>query len=145
MKINDKESLCRILLSGVPQGSILVPIPFNTFWNDLFLLVTETKLANFANNNAIDAIHKDIEKLLKVLEDESEKAINWFSVNDMFVNPAKFQVMVVARGEGIKDNYTLKINDREIVTRSSVTLLGVETDKNLIFNNHINHMPISQK
>lgn len=58
-------------------------------------------------------------------------------VNDMIINPGKFQVMVVGGGEGIKDNYTLEINDRDMVTKTSVTLLGVETDKNLIFNNHI--------
>ena len=135
IKINDKESLCRITLSGVPQGSILGPILVNAFWNDLFLLVTEAKLANFADDNTIYAVHKDIEKLL--LEDESEAAINWFSVNDMIVNTRKFQVMVAGGEEGIKDNYALEINDRYIATKSSVTLLGVETDKNLIFNNHI--------
>ena len=135
IKINDKESLCRITLSCVPQGSILGLILVNTFWNDLFLLVTEAKLANFVDDNTIYAVHKDIEKLL--LEEESEAAINWFSVNDMIDTPRKFQVMVAGGGEGIKDNYTLEINDRYIATKSSVTLLGVETDKNLIFNSHI--------
>ena len=88
--------MCRIVLSGVPQGSILGPILVNTFWNDLFLLVTEAKLANFAEDNTIYAVHKDIEK--RLLEDESEAAINWFSVNDMIVNPGKFQVMVLGGG-----------------------------------------------
>ena len=55
----------------------------------------------------------------------------------MIDTPRKFQVMVAGGGEGIKDNYTLEINDRYIATKSSVTLLGVETDKNLIFNSHI--------
>ena len=53
-----------MLLSGVPQGTILVPILFNIFLKDLFLFVTEAKLANFADSNTLYGVQKDTEKLL---------------------------------------------------------------------------------
>ena len=63
---------------------------------------------------------------MKVLEDESEVVINWFSVNNMIFSLGKFQIMILYRAESIKDKYTLKMNDKDFVTKSLVTLLGVE-------------------
>ena len=63
VKINDTESLFRILLSRVPQGSILGPILFNIFINDLLVIINEAKLANFADDNAIYAAKRDLNEL----------------------------------------------------------------------------------
>ena len=68
VKINDTENTFQILLSDVPQGSILGPILFNIFINDLFLFINEFELANFADDNTIYTTKKNVEELIKVLE-----------------------------------------------------------------------------
>ena len=88
--INDTESFFQILLSGVPQGSILGPILFNLFINDLFFFVKEAELANFADDNTVHVDSKDLTELLEILRKECETAINWFKTNNMIVNPDKF-------------------------------------------------------
>ena len=55
VKINDAESIFKILLSGVSHGSTLAPILFNIFINDLFLFINKAKLANFADDKTIYA------------------------------------------------------------------------------------------
>ena len=68
VKINDAESIFKILLSGVPQVSILGPILFNIFINDLFLFINKAKLATFADDNTIYANSTEMETSLDILD-----------------------------------------------------------------------------
>ena len=137
IRINNTHSIFQILLSGVFQGSILGPILFNLFINDLLLWISNSKLLNFADDNTISAAENTIEELISTLENESQAAIDWFVSNQMIVNPDKFQGIVVKRNNKMKDSYSLNINQDVINSENSVIFLGVEIDNKLSFEKHI--------
>ena len=140
VKIGNTYSIFQILLSGVPQGSILGPILFNIFINDLFLWIKNSELHNFADDNTVASAKTTIKDLIENLEAESNIAINWFKNNEMIVNPDKFQALIVNKNKNMKNEYVLKIGNSEITTEKSVTLLGIEIDNKLTFESHISHL-----
>ena len=94
VKIDHILSTFQSLISGVPQRSILGPILFNIFLNDLLTTLENSEIYNFADDNTISSISKEKEALLTTLEKDSQKAVDWFRLNDIIVNPAKFQSMI---------------------------------------------------
>ena len=134
---NNTHSILQVLLFGVPQGTILGPILFNIFVNDLLLWISNSELLNFADDNTISAAENTIEELISTLEKESQAAIDWFVSNKMIVNPDKFQAIVVKRNNKMKDSYSLNINQEVINSENCVKLLGVEIDNKLSFEKHI--------
>ena len=90
VRISDIRSSLQVLISGVPQGSILGPIVFNIFLNDLLEILKNSDVYNFADEITVSIASKIRDTLLETLKNESESAVNWFRNNNVIENPDKF-------------------------------------------------------
>ena len=125
------------IILGVPQGSILGPLLFNIFINDLLFVIQKTHICNFADDNTIYSSASSTEEVISSLKHDLNHVLSWFSSNQLVANPEKFQMMLLGTNE---KNIKLTVEGFTIDQSDSVKLLGVTLDKNLSFQEHINNV-----
>ena len=127
------------IFKGVPQGSILGPVLFNIFLNDIFLFVNKCDLYNYADDNTLSKSDKSLDTVISALEYDSKSLISWFSLNKMQANPEKFQAIAIGP-KTHSQNITFNLNNNTIKCDDEVKLLGITIDFKLNFNNHISNI-----
>lgn len=139
IKIGKNLSSWAEIRKGVPQGSILGPLLFNIFMNDIFYFIHQGTLYNYADDNTLSHHCLDYDKLVKILEEESNILIDWFHFNCMQANPDKFQAIAVGQRTANRSP-VFKVGEAEICCEETVKLLGVDIDFKLNFNTHISNL-----
>ena len=110
------------------------PILFNIFY-----FIHNSELYNYADDNTLSYADTDINKLIKMLQEESKILIYWFSINKMKANPEKVQAITVGKKTHDK-NLKFNLEGIEIECETEVKLLGVTIDFKLNFNEHISNI-----
>ena len=77
VKIGQVRSEWCEILKGVPQGSILGPLLFNIFMNDMFYSIKECKLYEYADDNTLSKAAKDTASLSRALENDTAATLSW--------------------------------------------------------------------
>ena len=118
----------------MPQGSVIGPLLFNLYINDLFFQITKTHPCNFADDTSLNAFNKDLSILLHELEYDTLSSILWFEINFMKLNPDKCHFLIAANTH---EHLWIKVGESLIWESPEEKLLGVTIDKNLKFNTHL--------
>ena len=123
--------------SGVPQGSVLGPILFLAYINDLPEHVT-SQVRLFADDTVIYiTLHKQADSI--ALQKDLQQLERWESLWDMEFNPGKCQVIHVSTSRSpINTQYVL--HGQVLETVSSARYLGVDISNDLSWKTHINRI-----
>ena len=139
-RINNVYSNYQTVLSGVPQGSVLGPILFNFYINDLFHFIKDASLVNYADDNTLTYFSNSLPQLINVLEKEASIALTWLDQNEMIANPEKFRALLVKKDRTDTTGHSISIHGKTIKSEDSVKLLGINLDHKLNFDVHISDL-----
>ena len=131
------------LSHGVPQGSIVGPILFLTFVNDLTSFLPHGRLISYADDTQIldSAPSKpdDIQVLKSRAEENIQHLHYWFSLNSLKMNGEKtcFTLLGTQNSVDKVKDFVLTVNDVDIRPAKNIKVLGVLLDQTLSWEPHI--------
>ena len=128
VKINDTFSTWSTLEQGVPKGSVLDPVLFDIYLNDLFFILSSVNVCNFADDTTSFVCDLNLEVVLAQL------VIAWFQNNYMKLNADKCHLFA-ARDKS--EHAWVRVGPDKIRQDHTIKLLGVSIDNKLKFDKHV--------
>ena len=128
-KVNNTYSTYSNIIFGIPQGSILGPLPINIYICDLIYDITGCDIASYADDNRPHWSSFSLDKVINELEACINNLFKWFHENHMKANA----------GDLFTTNSAVSVKIEEFVINNSneEKRLGIKIDSKLLFENHV--------
>ena len=127
--------------TGVPQGSILGPLLFLVYINDLPSISNIFEMLMYADDTTLYC-NLNQNTCAIVINNELDKISEWLSSNKLSLNVRKTKFMLFHTSHRNIDYPTLKINNSEIERVSDFNFLGLVLSSNLKWHDHVNHISL---
>ena len=141
VSLNGVMSDFKLVTYGVPQGSILGPLLFLLYINDIVNCSEHLFFILFADDTNLFFSSRDISHLFVTVNEELDKLSNWFKANKLSLNVKKTNYMLFGNKHlPIAGTYNIII-DYQVLERVEFTkFLGVFIDEKLNWKKHIAHI-----
>jgi hypothetical protein len=126
---------------GVPQGSILGPLLFIIYMNDICNTSSLLNTILFADDTTVFYSHKDMHILCTTLNDELKEVCNWFKANKLSLNAKKTNLMFLGtrfKTKNIDSKNEIYLDGCKLTRVHEAKFLGITIDENLTWKRHVN-------
>ena len=138
--VNGCSSSLLPLCTGVPQGSVLGPLFFLLFINDL-PTATNLKTTMFADDACLTLGNKSMSSLEEIINKELVNVTNWMEINKLSINIDKTFYMIINKNISKQSQpINIRINNKNIQRVDKVKYLGVILDHKLNWEKHIKNV-----
>ena len=132
-----------ILTCGVPQGSILGPLLFLVYVNDLPNVIKYGNVGQFADDTQLLYNYKpksfrSLSEIEKKISDDLTAITSWFQSNSLLLNSKKTKIMAIAHKK-VRDTQlpTISVKGEPLEYVHEARNLGILFDENMTFKNHV--------
>ena len=141
--VNGELSGARAVTCGVPQGSLIGPLLFLIYINDLPNCLSRALPRMYADDTSISIAASSLPELESVLNTELANLHEWLNVNKLSLNIAKTELMLIGSRQRlakttIGHSLTVQIEGHEIDRVPHTKSLGLYIDQNLSWSKHVN-------
>ena len=141
--INGYESGLAALNCGVPQGSVLGPLLFLLYINDLNQAIKFCKVHHFADDTNLLCLSNSIKKMNKLVNADLKHLVNWLNANKISLNVKKTEMVIFkSKQKKFEGDLKIKLCGKRLYPTESVKYLGVKIDTNLSWQYHVNDLSI---
>ena len=139
-EINGVLSDTGIIKHGVPQGSVLGPLLFLLYINDISESSKILKFFLFADDTTVHYSDKTSSDTENLLNNELSKVSDWLAANKLSLNVKRSNFLHFHHGKIKKPSINLKINGINVEEKEVTKYLGVFIDNKLSWRSHIAHV-----
>ncbi len=141
-KVNDVLSDTRIVSCGVPQGSILGPLMFIIYINDMDSVISDCSVSLYADDTVVYYAHQSYVDLMLALRDDIDSVTQWLNLNKLTLNTKKTKFMIFGTKTRLKTtgDAPIILNGDVIERVREFKYLGVILDETLSFDSHIQYI-----
>ena len=140
VSFDHKDSSPSKILCGVPQGSILGPVLFLIYVNDLANVSSDLFSILFADGTNVFCSGKQLDKMILNMNEELSKLSNWMDINKLSLNVKKTKWIVFSLRKKCLPSQSVFIKGEVIERVNDIKFLGVFIDSKMSWSCHIQYI-----
>ena len=129
---------------GVPQGSILGPLLFIIYINDMPNIVKHCKIILYADDTLLYYSSNSVKDIELCVNEDLHSICKWLDENLLTLNCAKSKFLLFGGNRRLKTftNISIYVNDQQLAREQTFKYLGITFSENLTWSDHISNVSI---